>query len=70
MKNNWTKFKSRIKSFHYDDEVIHVIPTSNPHGNNEEYFIVVSDDAYHYSTGNTEILTKIEIEEKYKLKLM
>lgn len=66
----WEKFNSGIESFRYDDEIVHVIPTSNPHGNDEKYCIVVRDDAYFYNTGNVEIMTKTEVEEKYKLSLL
>lgn len=70
METFWTKFNSGIESFYYDDEILHIIPTSNPHGNDENYYIVLRDDAYFNNTGNTEILTKTEIEEKYKLELL
>lgn len=69
MKEKWIEFKSGIKSFYLDDEVIHVIPTSNPHGGNEKYFIVVNDDAHFNQTGNSKILTKSEIIEKYNIYL-
>lgn len=70
METFWEKFNSGVESFRYDDEIVHVIPTSNPHGNNEDQYIVVRDDAYFFNTGNVEIMTKTEVEEKYKLSLL
>lgn len=69
MDGKWTSFGGNIKSFYNDEYIIHVIPTSNPHGNEEEYFIVVYDDAYFYETGKTNILTKDKIENKFNIKL-
>jgi len=69
MESLWKKFNSGIESFYYDDYIIHVIPISNPHDNDEDYFIVVRDDAYFLDTGKTEILTKTQVELKYKIEL-
>jgi hypothetical protein len=69
MKNNWTEFKSGIRSFYLDTEIIHIIPTTNPHGNNDDYFIVVNDDPYFITSGNTKILSKNKIEELYNIEL-
>lgn len=69
MKNNWVEFKSGIRSFHLDDEIIHVIPTSNPHGGNEDYFIIVNDDAHFLCSGNSKILSKNKILELYNINL-
>jgi hypothetical protein len=65
----WKKFNSGIQSFYYDEYIVHIIPTSNPNGTNDDYFIVVNDDAYFNQTGQTEILTKTQVEEKYKIEL-
>lgn len=67
MKNYWKEFKSGIRSFYLDSEIIHIIPTSNPHGGNEDYFIVLNDDAYFNQTGNSNILTKSEIIKQYNI---
>jgi hypothetical protein len=69
METFWKKFNSGIQSFYYDDNIIHVVPTSNPNGTNDDYYIILYDDAYFLDTGKTEILTKNQIEEKYKIEV-
>lgn len=67
MENNWTKFNSGVKSFYLDDYILHIIPTTNPHGGNEDYYIVVNDDAYFNETGKSKILTTQEINKLYNI---
>lgn len=69
MKEKWTEFKSGIKSFYLDDYILHIIPTTNPHGNNDDYFIVINDDAYFNETGKSKILTTKEINKLYNIDL-
>jgi hypothetical protein len=67
METFWKEFTPNIRAFNYDDEVIYLISTTNPHPNDMEYYIVVHDDAHKISTGKTEILSKNDIIEKYKI---
>jgi len=69
-KLKWKKMRSKFWAFHLDPEpeVLYVIEgcSSLPNG---KLFIVVHEDAYGLSTGKTEILTKEEVEKKFKIKL-
>jgi hypothetical protein len=69
--SNWHPIKSnRMWTFQLGEEpeVMHVIEGcgTSPRG---KIYIVLFEDAYELSTGETEISTKEEIEKKYKVKL-
>jgi len=62
----WKSMETKVWGFHLDPEpeVIYVIEGCSA-GN----YIVVHEDAFGYSTGQTEIMTKEAVEEKYGIKL-
>lgn len=64
----WEEYKSPIRSFSYDEYVMHIVPTGHNKGD-EYYYIVVHDDAHEVDTGLTELLTPSEIFDKYKIEI-
>ena len=66
MSKNWYEYKSKVQSFHYDNEpeLIHVIKTGSPNT-----YILVYEDGYQLDTGKTEILTKENIESRFNITL-
>lgn len=66
----WKPIEKKMWSFMLDDqpETIYVIEGcgTSPRG---KIYIVVHEDAYEMTTGETEVSTKEEIENKYNIKL-
>ena len=50
-----------------DDGLVYIIETNH---DSEDRFIVIKDDAYKQSTGESELLTKKQIKEKYKIEVV
>ena len=69
MNDHWYEYKSKVQSFHYNNEpeIIHVIKMGSTDVPNK--YIVVYDDAYQNTTSDTEILTKEQIERKFNIRL-
>lgn len=65
-KRNWYEYESKVQSFHFDNEpeLIHIIKSGTPNS-----YILVYEDGYQLQTGNTEILTKEMIEERFNILL-
>jgi hypothetical protein len=66
----WKPIKNKMWAFIFDDEPesIYVIEGCSSSSKGKNY-IVVHEDAYQLNTGETEIMTKEEVEAKYKIKL-
>ena len=66
MAPNYHKIENNVISFQDGDEpeIIHIIKTGF-----EDRYIVLYEDAYEMYLGQTDVLTKAEVEKKFKITL-